>query len=275
MKTFPDNNLLLAMAVALLLAACQETELADEQSADKAVVNAIIHPGSDFRITLSRLIPFNTDDETDTVYTLSALSVLLHINGAVHQLVESSDTVGQYVLPDGVSVLENDQLELHFAYNNLEVSASSTVPSKPTNPYLSATSYTPVFGMPGQESDPLTVFWDNADGSHYLIICEYMGTSFTMINDFPGDEEPTQEELEAMLITSSQPITTDSYDFRMFRFTGSHRVIIYHLSEEYVSLIQSGGQSSITISTPYTNLTNGLGIFTSVNSDTLWLQITS
>ncbi len=260
-------------AILLFLSGCGKLELADAKTADKAVVNAFIYPGNDFVVKLSRLIPFVEETE-DTIYTLDSLDVFLFINGVTHQLTAVADSLGQYELSDpNVFVEEGDQLELYFSYNELEVSASSIVPSKPANTSLSQTSYTVVSGPGSGETDPLTVYWDNADGSYYLIVSEYTGTSFDMVNELPEGVEFDEEELEAMRKTSSEPLATSSYDFRRFTFSGSHRVIIYHLSQEYVSLLESGGSSAITITEPYTNVTNGLGIFTAINSDTLLLQI--
>lgn len=262
-----------AVSILLVLSGCSKLELADAKTSDKAVVNAFIYPGNDFVIELSRLIPFEEETE-DAVYTLDSVDAFLFINGVTHQLTGVPDSLGQYELADpNVIVTEGDELQLTFTYNDLEVSASSSVPTKPTNAYLSETSYTVATGPGTEDTDPLTVHWDNADGSYYLIVSEYTGTSFSMVNELPEDVEFDQEELEAMRKTSSQPLATNSYDFRRFTFSGTHRIIVYHLSQEYVDLLESGGSSSITITEPYTNVTNGLGIFTAIHSDTLWLQI--
>ncbi|MCF8276980.1 MAG: DUF4249 domain-containing protein [Flavobacteriales bacterium] len=263
------------MFLLLSSSGCTKLELADAKTADKAVVNAFIYPGNEFAVKLSRLIPFVEETE-DTIYTLDSVDVFLFINGVTHQLTAVADSSGQYELSDtGIAVAEGDELKLLFTYNGLEITASSTVPAKPANAYLSTTSYTVATGFGAIDTDPLSVYWDNPVGSYYLVISEYMGTSYEMLNEFPEEVEFTDEELEAMRKTSSQPLATSSYDIRRFTFSGSHRIIIYHLSEEYVKLIESGGSSSITITEPYTNVNNGLGIFTAINTDTLWLQVHS
>lgn len=45
------------------------------------------------------------------------------------------------------------------------------------------------------------------------------------------------------------------------------------VNDEYVNLYNSLNQDSRELNEPYTNIQNGLGIFTAFNSDTLYLQV--
>jgi hypothetical protein len=52
-----------------------------------------------------------------------------------------------------------------------------------------------------------------------------------------------------------------------------HAVILYKLNPEYSTLYDDSGNSSINLKAPYSNITNGLGIFTGMNADTLYLNV--
>ena len=57
------------------------------------------------------------------------------------------------------------------------------------------------------------------------------------------------------------------------KYYGTHRIIITSVNDEYVNLYSSLNQDSRELNEPYSNVTNGLGIFTAFNSDTLYLEV--
>jgi hypothetical protein len=52
-----------------------------------------------------------------------------------------------------------------------------------------------------------------------------------------------------------------------------HNVILMHVNPDYAALYRSSGSTSQNISTPPTSITNGLGVFTGVNADTLKFEV--
>ena len=80
---------------------------------------------------------------------------------------------------------------------------------------------------------------------------------------------------EPVIIFRTNPIQTNTYPVRarLFQYYGRHRIILYKINAEYAALYQDNGRSSLNIKTPFTNVINGLGIFTGINSDTVMLRI--
>jgi len=56
-------------------------------------------------------------------------------------------------------------------------------------------------------------------------------------------------------------------------FFGNYKIIIYKVNEEYVNLHENISQSSLNLTEALTNIENGLGIFTGINSTTLTLEV--
>jgi len=69
----------------------------------------------------------------------------------------------------------------------------------------------------------------------------------------------------------NEPLTGINNTLRSqsFQYFGSHNIVLYRVNAEYAALYQSSGTTSQNLSTPPTSITNGLGIFTGINADTL------
>jgi hypothetical protein len=70
--------------------------------------------------------------------------------------------------------------------------------------------------------------------------------------------------------------TNDNYStisFQELTHFGTHRIIIYRVNNEYVQLYNSMDQDSRELNEPFSNVENGLGIFTAFNSDTLYFEV--
>jgi hypothetical protein len=59
-----------------------------------------------------------------------------------------------------------------------------------------------------------------------------------------------------------------------FQYYGTHRIILYHVLPDYATLYDSNSTSSQNLSNPSTSILNGYGIFTGLNSDTLFVEVT-
>jgi hypothetical protein len=60
---------------------------------------------------------------------------------------------------------------------------------------------------------------------------------------------------------------------RNVTYFGTHRVIVYHVNSEFAELFDNPGMSSVSMAEPPTNINNGLGIFTSMNTDTVYFKV--
>ena len=52
-----------------------------------------------------------------------------------------------------------------------------------------------------------------------------------------------------------------------------HRIVLFHLNPDYAALYKQSSTSTQHIATPPTRVVNGLGIFTGVNTDTLYVAV--
>ncbi len=116
--------------------------------------------------------------------------------------------------------------------------------------------------------DPVKITWDNPDGSYYLIVVENLETTLEPIRDFGGKEPPGHRFKKSPTNSSSEEIR--EMDFQYF---GMHRIILNHVLPDYAALYKQSSTSSQNLTNPSTSITNGYGIFTGLNSDTLYLNI--
>ena len=70
------------------------------------------------------------------------------------------------------------------------------------------------------------------------------------------------------------PTTASGLEIRAmeFQYFGRHRLILFHVLPDYASLYSDSQTSSQNLTNPSTSIMNGYGIFTGLNSDTLYLM---
>jgi hypothetical protein len=257
---------------ALLLSAgfmsCNKSENAE--FTDTPIVESYLRPGEFPQVKISRQIPFSSD-VTYSSDDINALSVKISNGNISHILLPSGD--GLYT-DSTFSISDNARYDLFFTYNSKTVSAYTKVPSKPANfkesvTYISLaktdSTSRPTFGaMP----EPVYLTWDNADGSYYIVVIENMATTLVPIRDFGSREPPGNRFKKA-------PTTASGLEIRPmeFQYFGKHRLILYHVLPDYASLYSESQSSSQNLTNPSTSIMNGYGIFTALNSDTLFLNV--
>ncbi len=71
------------------------------------------------------------------------------------------------------------------------------------------------------------------------------------------------------------PVQGDEQELspRSFTYFGRHRVVLYRLNPEYAALYEDLENSSLGLTPPPSNIQNGLGIFTGINADTLYINV--
>ena len=264
------KTVITAIAALILINAC--TEIITEPVTDTAVVEAYLTPGETASVKLSRLIRFTEDGFTDSTYIDSA-AVYVGFNGTDYLLTPVDTAPGSYVCSDSnLVILPEKSYKLSFIHDGISITSETTVPKKPQNLHLSEIYYHwDPDGILEGYLDPLYVYWDNTDDSYYQIVVEYMDATYSPINEFMDPNN-----YDSFRKTSSNPINTDTYVLaprRQLPFWGNYRLIIYKVNMEYVDLYDSMSQSSISITEPPSNIDNGLGIFTGINSDTIMFKL--
>ncbi|MBK9636822.1 MAG: hypothetical protein IPO63_03055 [Bacteroidetes bacterium] len=268
-----DQKLIFTLSILFLtiIASCEKKETI--AFTDSPIIESYIEPSSYFTVKISRQTPFTSNGQfsDDDLNNLS-LSVLY--NNTTHTLIPIGD--GTYI-DSSIVVAAGDNYSLSFTYSSKSVSAYTYTPSKPTNITQSVTSITierldisggpPSGGMPTQP-DPVLITWDNADASYYLIVVENMESTLDPIRDF-GDNAPPGN------LFRKAPTNAASEELRAmdFQYYGMHRIIIYHVLPDYASLYEENSTSSQNLTNPSTSIVNGYGIFTGLNSDTLFILV--
>jgi hypothetical protein len=264
MKKFPS---IISIALMSLLLSCSKDNGA--LMSDLPVVESYLQPGSVVTVKISRKTP------TDATSTLPAidldhLEVGLFYAGIRYPLVPMgegvySDTIGL------IQVRPDSSYYLQFTWEESLVSSSTIIPSKPSGESQSDTSismyqWDPDDPPAGQHPDPVTISFTNDDDSYYLATIECMESDpvpvfkdTTYVND----------------LFSSRPTTDDFININpmSIRYFGRNRIILYHINPEYSAFFMRQMSTSQNYQEPPTNIVNGLGIFTGINPDTLYLNV--
>lgn len=263
-------NLILWIAFIFGVSSCEKEN--NSQFTDAPILESYLKPGDFLNIKISRQLPFFSDIvfSEDNLANLS-ISVAFNNQTDILQPLDS----GLYV-DSNIIIKENITYELRFNFNGKQVYAYTHVPAKPTNytqsatsisvPRMDSTSSPPTggFSMP----EPVELTWDNPDKSYYIVVIENMETSLDAIHDFGDNERPKNMFREA-------PTTSSGLEIRamQFQYYGKHRLILYHVLPDYASLYKENSNSSQNLSNPSTSISNGYGIFTGLNTDTLYLNV--
>ena len=256
------------IALALFLTGCENEE--NYTFEDTPIIAAYLHEGDTFEVQIQHQVPFLSEAEF-IEKDLDDLLVYVSKNGVQYQLTATGN--GVYT-SNSFEVSAGDDYTLTLNYNQKEVSAYTYIPSKPSGLTQSATiiyverrDSTSVPSM-GSMPDPIEITWENDDDSYYLVVIENIESELDPIQDFGDDDAPERQFRNAPTNTSAVEIRP--FDFQYF---GHHQVIIYHVLPDYASLYEMSENSSQNITNPSTCIENGYGIFTGLNSDTLYVNV--
>lgn len=259
-------NILFSLLICIT--ACKKKE--NSEFLDTPIIESYLAPGDYFNIKISRQIPFSSDIEYSSD-DLEALNINITYNNTTHTLQSIGN--GKYI-DSSLIVEEGIRYNLYFTYNNMNVKAYTTVPSKPQNFTQSETEISiarmdSTSGPPsGTMPDPVTLSWDNADASYYIVVIENMESTLDAIRDF-GDNTPPGNMFR------KSPTNSSGAEIRPndFQYFGKHRIILYHVLPDYASLYDDKSTNSQNLTNPSTSIVNGYGIFTGLNSDTLYINV--
>lgn len=264
-----NTFLYFAIILAILMIACSEG--IQSTSDNPLVVESYLHVNHPFNVSVSNLAgvsPVDVDHLTLTVAS-DEDTVLLHANGG-----------GIYTSDENVHVHEGTgDYTLKFYYNNEEITSLTVVPSKPIDFQLSDMEITvesisssgfPPSGGISDESIELT--WSNPNKEYYFTFFENLESNPELINniqDTTGGNAP-------QLFFRGEPTQESGSEirYRQFEYYGKYNVILFHVNADYAALYkEQESSSSLNLTSPFTNIINGLGIFTAIHSDTILLNV--
>ncbi len=263
------KNLFFIVLVAVIFSNCtKNTDL--NISADRAVVQAYLYANRTIDILVTKEISLS--DSTATAQTLDNLTMTIAVEGKTYTLKPIGN--GHYI-----STITADSGKIYtmsFVYNGNTLTATTTIPSKPklykssvtTIAVPVVTSFNP--NLPPVFPDPVQLTWMNDTKDFYLVVVQNIETSPTLINPDGNGFERTNRFFRL------SPTQANAQEIRAQQFTyfGNHNIILYHVDANYASLYNGNGTNSTNLTAPFTNIVNGLGIFTGVNADTLPLSVT-
>lgn len=236
---------------------------------ESIVVEAYLYAGEPVDdIKLMGTLPLDADS-ADVPPPINTATVRLIKNGTSYELQLAPGDSGYYhYTGDDLSVETGDRFRLEIEYMDLLVSAETTVPEAPQNVQLSGTTlkvpdFTDFEGMrewfeSGEENRDLVLTWDNDSAQFFYVT----------LQNLDEDPEPVESGFnERFRGFITPPINDDRYAVRAMTFThlGHYQIDVYRVNQEYVDLYESRNQDSRDLNEPLTNISNGLGVFTTFN----------
>lgn len=252
--------------------------------ASQIIVEGYLIPNQPVSIQVTEPSPFGTD----STLGVSDLQIsLMSSSGRKLNLTHTKN--GIYVSkPDEIIEGAGTKYTLSFQYGDKEIRAVTTIPQKPKQLKASATQLTisqtkieiddsNVIGIGGstgsgnssRNGNTLSLSWLNVEANYHTLNIQNLTPNPESIQVLPpgfildlfvGQIPPNQRNW----------ITISSDQFQSY---GRHALILIRLNTDYVALFDTENSNSLNIKTPTSLITNGLGIFTGINSDTLYVDI--
>lgn len=238
-------------------------------AADRAVIQAYLYANHTIDVLVTKEISLS--DSSATAQTLDNLTI--NMSDGVKSYTLKSQGSGHYFSTFAVD--SSKTYAMSFVYNGNTVSASTTIPSKPLGFKSSvSTIAVPVVGVfnpsaPPVFPDPVQLTWSNDTKDFYLVVVQNTDISPTLINPDGNGFERTNRFFR---LTPTQAAEQE-IRAQQFQYFGNHNIILYHVDANYASLYNGNGSNSTNLTAPFTNVTNGLGIFTGINADTAKLYV--
>lgn len=249
------------LLLACLSFACEKENLSVSNTADLPVVQAYLFPGLTPEMKIFRQAPFEV--AADTLPTINGLDPIIAVDGVDYLLTQN--TGGSYVAPAELVIEAGKTYTLSFEHEGSMVNAATPVPAKPVG-FSRSTSTLDLSDFPFSASDPVTLSWENPENDFHQILIEYAETDSTELELFSGRPSDSGGPGAA-----TSPQQTNTFDVRPLSvsYVGTHRAILYRVTADYAVFAQDDGGTSVNLTAPFTNVENGLGIFTGVSADTL------
>lgn len=265
---------------ALFFFSCDNTQISREFS-QRIVVQAYLYAGEPVKdFYLTELLPYGSSE--DSIQKISNAQVSVIYNDNEFLLSKGEDDGYYHYSGSGLIIKEGEKYQLKIQYEDVVASATTIVPAPPKNLQISDSVFAYEFttpsmgnGNPGQmDTTNIEIAWDNIDNSYFYVLIEnidsvqesfFDGTSFPGGNGGPG----------GFMKRITEPTQTDNYKIRpmALEYYGNYRVKVFRVNQEYADLYQSLDQDSRNLTEPASNITNGLGIFTAFNCDSIFFKV--
>ncbi|MEA5401675.1 DUF4249 family protein [Arcicella sp. DC2W] len=269
------NLFVFVMATALLgfLIACEEDSNFIQGGA-KPIVEAYLVAGKPISLIVKKEIAYN-EDTSNTQTPINGLDIKISDGTNTYALTSVGE--GLYKSDTNVKLKVGVTYNLSFVYNGNPVTASTIIPTKPVGFTTDITSIARTKlnlssggGFGGgfvDENVNVNLTWSNPTSDYHFVVVDNLEVSPVLIITLPTSTNFS----DLTRRFRSQPVqgTTTILRSQQFQYFGKHNIVLLKVNPDYAALYNSTGSTSQNISTPPSTITNGLGIFTGVNADTL------
>ena len=261
-----------------LLTGCFKADMEFEDQYEP-VVEAYLYVNKEVgNIKLSNMISFGADSLGGE--SITNAEVVLEGEDKSWELIHDDSIPGRYYMEEQPALIPGDTFRLSVELEDELLSAVTVIPEEPPAVSMSSTSiYVPKVDdmrdfMGIEMPDPVELTWDNPEAKYYFLDIQNIESYPMSIMPDPPEHRPERPGGFAFQMIT-EPTNNNYYaiDIRELEYFGTHRIVFTSVNEEYVYLYNSLSQDSRELNEPYSNISNGLGIFTAFNSDTLYLEV--
>ena len=261
----PHAAWVLAVVGVLAAQACTDSDPMGPD-ADILVVRAFLFAGepvADIRVTTT--VPLVSEDTLGT--PVSDATVWLERDGIRFDLIATPGAEGAYHYPGSDLVIaEGEVFELGISRGSESLSATTVVPSAPegfavSSDVLEVVDLTAGFRGPGGFAfGGLIVRWINPERDLFFVVVDNLETD--------PEQIPAPEFIREARRFVSAPTPADSTTISQLSLThlGEHRILLYHVNQEYADLYEGRVQDSRDLNEPPSNIRGGLGVFSAFAS---------
>ena len=264
-----------------LLTACDKAVVDTIPGGAKPIVEAYLVPNKPIAIKVKKEILY-TESSVNRETLIPGLAIKITGDGQTYLLKPYSGSDSLYRSDANVRLKVGVTYSLSFDYNGKTVSASTIIPTKPVGLKSDITSVirtrqvitsTGGFGRDVDGNIDVNLSWTNPKSEYHFVVAENIESKLDLVITLPASSTATFNNFNNRF--RSQPVqgTETRLRSQQFQYFGQYNVILLKVNPDYAALYNTEGTTSQNISTPPTTITNGLGIFTGVNADTLRFQV--
>ncbi|MDX1905761.1 MAG: DUF4249 family protein [Bacteroidia bacterium] len=265
----------LTLGILALCAGCETTVVTTEEPLSAVVAGFLVAGENTLQIRLTSTIPYDTV-ENPAVYLADAQPVLT----IASQSYPLTYTDSGYFELRGVPLTAGDSCQLYFTFGDQVVSAAAKVPPKPEGLTLSTSkvymyrieegSFDIEALQANMEQDPVEISWSQPGDAWFVVSVQNTAAEIDWVSTLrrPGDSTLYTRLSEAEI--SSSLALQAGFELQQF---GRYRVIVYRVNPEYAAMLLDTGGDGFTLEEPVTNIVNGKGLFTCLNSDTAYFEV--
>ncbi len=269
------KNIIGLFIIAPFLTSCYDTEIEFEDQFIPVVQAYLDNDENSVNIKVTEMLSFG--DDSTSGQGIPDLNIVLENKNQnrIYNLSET-DSIGEYICQEEIEIEVSDSFYLSFEHNGELISASSVIPELPPLISISTdTIYVEKVASMFEFKDivwpeAINISWEYQDMRYFFFKVENIESSpVSIIPDDLGHPPGTRFR------TVSVPVNGTEYQILPQSLTefGTYRITMYSVNDEYVRLYDSLNQDASELNEPYSNIDNGLGIFTAFSSRVVYFEV--